>query len=270
MHKYWIGLIKTPEEYRACAEIERALWGHSCVSSEVLLVTQESGGVVLGATVEGKMVGFLYAFLGRRHGRLIHWSHIMGVRDGYRDLGLGFRMKQAHRRLALQRGVRSICWTYDPLQSRNANLNIARLAARPEEYIPNRYGQFESHIEKGLPSDRFVVNWHIGTQEVARQLRARTPRAVDLDVPRANETRLNPHGFLENHRLHLHLRAPRLAVEIPPNTDAIRERDLALALRWRLEIRRIFTHYLAAGYQVVDFAPPRLGDGHCVYFLRRR
>lgn len=270
MRRYRIRLIKTPEEFRACEEIQRGTWGNLNVSSEVLSVTQKNGGVVLGAISGGKMVGFLYAFLGRRRGRLIHWSHMMGVLEGYRDLGLGLRMKQAHRRLALARGIGSICWTYDPLQSRNAALNVARLGAQPEEYIPNCYGKFESHFEKGLPSDRFLVNWRIGTAEVARRLARRARPAADLHLPRANETRLNANGLLENRRLDLRLRAPRLAVEIPSNTDTLRERDLSLARQWRFEMRRVFTRYFAAGYRVVDFLPPARGGGRCFYLLRRR
>jgi predicted GNAT superfamily acetyltransferase len=51
----------------------------------------------------------------------------MAVEAKYRDQGFGFRMKLAHRQIALERGLKSICWTFDPLQSRNARLNISRL-----------------------------------------------------------------------------------------------------------------------------------------------
>src|SRR5574337_385465 len=151
--------LKTHEEYRQCERIQMAAWGNLGVGSEVLGVTEKYGGAVLGAIVNRKVVGFIYAFLARYHGRLVHWSHLMAVEARHRDQGLGFRMKLAHRRLALEQGIKSICWTYDPLQSRNATLNIFRLGARAEEYIPDCYGRFPSVIEKGLPSDRLVVDW---------------------------------------------------------------------------------------------------------------
>ena len=258
------------EEFRECERIQKAVWGNVGVGSEVLGVTQKYGGLVLGASLNRKIAGCLYAFLARHGGRLIHWSHIMAVRPAYRDFGLGFRMKVAHRRLALAQGLRSICWTFDPLQSRNAALNLARLGARVEEYIPDCYGSFPSAIEKGLPSDRFVVNWRIASRAVERRLRARPPARSLPSCPCVNETRINAQGFLENRRIHLDLREGRLLLEIPYNTDMMRARNLPLARRWRFETRRIFLRYLAAGYVVRDFLPPGEATGGCCFYLLTR
>lgn len=268
-----IRLLKTHDEYRQCERIQRQVWGTLGVAGEAMTVTQEYGGVVLGA-FEGKMlVAFLYAFLARRRGRLVHWSHMMAVLPGRRDRGLGLRLKLAHRRLALKRGLKSICWTFDPLQTRNAALNLSRLGARVEEYVRDVYGRFPSRIERGLMSDRFVVNWRIASPGVARRLR-QAPygtwlRPASYDGPPVNETRLNAQGLLENQRISLHRRGPRLLVEIPSNTDEMRRRSLRLARRWRLETRRIFERYLATGYRVADFLPPSAATaGRCFYILR--
>ena len=263
--------LSSPEEFRSCERLQLSVWGSLAVGAELLGVTQKYGGAVLGALVGGRVVGFLYAFLARRHGQLIHWSHMMAVSEGHRDLGLGFRMKLAHRRHALAQGLKSICWTYDPLQSRNAALNLTRLGARVVEFIPNCYGRFPSAIERGLESDRFVVDWRIGSRAVEQRLRAKPLNATDASRwPQVNETRANPQGFLVNVRLDLNLRAPCLRVEIPPNTDAMRAQSLPLARRWRLESRRIFERYLAAGYRVADFLPPSAAtNGRCFYLLRK-
>ena len=263
--------LSSPEEFRSCERLQLSVWGSLAVGAELLGVTQKYGGAVLGALVRGRVVGFLYAFLARRHGQLIHWSHMMAVSEGHRDLGLGFRMKLAHRRHALAQGLKSICWTYDPLQSRNAALNLTRLGARVVEFIPNCYGRFPSAIERGLESDRFVVDWRIGSRSVEQRLRAKPLNATDASRwPQVNETRANPQGFLVNVRLDLNLRAPCLRVEIPPNTDAMRAQSLPLARRWRLESRRIFERYLAAGYRVADFLPPSAAtNGRCFYLLRK-
>lgn len=262
--------LHTFEEFRACERIQKKVWGSLGVGSEALTVTLKYGGVVLGALAGRKVVGFLYAFLARRRARLIHWSHMMAVEPACRDLGLGFRMKLAHRRLALRQGIGSICWTYDPLESRNAALNLARLGARVEEYVVNCYGHFASRIEKDLPSDRFVVDWRIAARTVKRRLRVRQRPAPDLSLPRVNATRLNARGFLENRKIQTGLRAPCLLVEIPSNTDAMRGRALGLARRWREETRKIFQRYFAAGYRVEDFIPPSASSGgRCFYLLRR-
>ena len=269
MRRPQIRLLRTLEEYRACERLQKAVWGNLGVGSEVLSVTQKYGGVVLGTLVGGEVVGFIYAFLARYHGELIHWSHMMALEAGYRDKGLGFRMKLAHRKLALERGISSICWTYDPLQSRNAALNLHRLGARAEEFIPDCYGHFPSVIEKGLPSDRFVTNWRIGSAHVKRCLNG-DPPPLDVSLPRVNETRVIARGFVENRSFRLNLREPRLLVEIPANTDEMRVRNWPLARRWRMEMRKVFDRYFRAGYQAADFLPPSAGtSGRCYYLLAR-
>jgi len=270
MNRFQIRPLQRLEELRQVEHIQNRVWGTLAASSELLTVTAKYGGVVLGALANGRVVGFIYAFLARRHGRLVHWSHMMAVEARYRDHGLGFRMKLVHRRRALKQGVKAICWTYDPLQSRNAFLNIARLGGRVSEYLPDCYGHFSSRIEKGLPSDRFVVDWEIASRHVARRLDATTNQRSDLRMPRVNHTRTNARGLLENRGIVLSLDAPRLLVEVPADTDAMRAHALPLARRWRLEARKIFERYFSAGYRIEDFIPPRAtGDGSCFYVLRR-
>jgi predicted GNAT superfamily acetyltransferase len=243
------------------------VWGNLGAGSEILQVTQKYGGVVLGALAKGKLLGFLYAFLGRYHGQLVHWSHMMAVDNRHRGQGLGHKMKLVHRELALQEGVKSICWTYDPLQSRNAALNIARLGARVEEYLRDCYGRFPSLIEKGLPSDRFVVRWQIGSAHVARCLGAPALRTLDPGLPRINETRRNHAGFMVNRRLNLLFTAPRLLLEVPANTDEMRVRALELARRWRLETRRMFQRAFESGCRVVDFVTTEDGEDRRTFYV---
>jgi predicted GNAT superfamily acetyltransferase len=270
MPRSYIRLLKTYEDFLACERIQKRVWGGLSASTELLSVASKYGGALLGAVVEGKIVGFLYAFLARRHSRLVHWSHMMAVEPRYRDLGLGFRMKLAHRRLALAAGLSSICWTYDPLESRNACLNIERLGAKVDEYVPDCYGPFPSTIERGLPSDRFVVDWRIRSARVARRVRAGPPPPASLTAPRVNATRFEARGFLENRSIALTLSGPRVLVQIPPDTDAMRAQALPLARRWRLQTRNIFQHYFSAGYRVEDFIPPRPASGwNCFYVLRQ-
>jgi predicted GNAT superfamily acetyltransferase len=264
--------LKSHEDLHACERIQEIVWGSVGVSSELMTVTQKYGGAVLGSIVNGRVVGFIYAFLARRHGSLIHWSHLMAVEPEFRDLGLGFRMKLAHRELALDQGLDSICWTFDPLQSRNAALNIGRLGARAEEYLPNCYGRFQSAIEKGLESDRLVVNWRIRAVAVDRRLKGERPTgealASLLTAPRINETGLNARGLLENRRISLDLSERKLLVEIPTATDQMRAKDVKLARRWRLETRRIFMRYYGRRYRVEDFILPcPASEGRAFYVL---
>jgi len=179
-------------------------------------------------------------------------------------------MKLVHRKLALQEGIRSVCWTYDPLQSRNAALNVARLGGQVEEYLKDCYGRFPSAIEKGLPSDRFVVRWQIASADVARCLSAPTLRSADLSLPKVNETRRNHEGFLVNRRLNPSFNAPRLLLEIPANTDEMRIRALKLAERWRLDTRSMFLQAFESGCRVVDFVTTEDGDDRRAFYVLGR
>ncbi|MGH9359531.1 MAG: hypothetical protein ACRD1O_10210 [Terriglobia bacterium] len=262
--------LRTGREFRACEGIQQEVWGHLACSAELLSTAQKHGGVVLGAFHGRELAGFLFAFLARRRGKLIHWSHMMAVRENLRDHGLGLRMKLLHRRLAIEQGLRSICWTFDPLESRNAFLNIERLGAVVEEYIPDCYGDFPSVIEKGLPSDRLVANWRITSRAVARALqRVRPTPRLNPRLPRINETISNSDGFPKNARIRLNRSERRLAVEIPADTDGMRSAALSLARRWRTETRPIFQTYFAAGYRVTGFARDAGGSGRCFYVMTR-
>ncbi|HUI41155.1 MAG TPA: hypothetical protein VL523_04220 [Terriglobia bacterium] len=265
-----VRLLRALDEFRRCEQIQENVWGAAGASAELLQVTQKNGGLVLGSFAGPRLVGFLYAFLGRRRGRLIHWSHLMAVEAAFRDCGLGFRMKVEHRRHALARGIRVIAWTFDPLQSRNAALNLGRLGARVDEFLPDCYGHFPSAIERGLASDRFVVEWPIATRRVQRRLAGEGLPSFPASAAIVNETRLDSRGLPANRRLRLNLSTPRLLVEIPKDTDLMRALDLKLAARWRAETRRVFQHYLRAGYRVRDFVPPSAAGGDRAFYLLSR
>jgi predicted GNAT superfamily acetyltransferase len=257
------------EECRQCERIQTLTWGAPGATCEAMMAAAKWGGVLIGVLAWGKVVGFIFAFLADYHGRPAHWSHMMAVEAGYRDQGLGFKMKLVHRQVALERGIKSICWTFDPLQSRNANLNISRLGALPEEYVLDCYGRFPSLLERGLPSDRWVMNWRVSTRRVENRLRGKLP-PFNPDVPRVNTTKRNAKGFLQNTGIRLDLTHRRLLVEIPYQTQTMRAENLPLARRWRMEARQIFQNYIAKGYRVEDFFPPQPStNGGSFYLLRR-
>lgn len=267
-----IRFLERHEDLKECENAQKAIWGGLSVASEVMLVTQKAGGAVLGAFIKGKLVGFIYALLARRNGQLSHWSHMMGILPEYRSQGIGLQLKLAHRDLALSQGIKSIRWTYDPLQSRNATLNLSKLGARVEEYVINYYGQFHSIIEQGLSSDRFVVNWPIASRHIGRLLAEGRRTEAIPGVPRINLTAMNNSGFLVNRKVYFNLREHRLLVEIPADTDLMRAKALGHAKRWRIQTREIFLGYLSKGYWVRNFltegqntARPR-----CFYLLVRK
>ena len=132
--------------------------------------------------------------------RLIHASHMAGVHPEFRDSGQGYLLKRAQWQMVRQQGVERITWTYDPLQSRNAKLNIAKLGAVCNTYIPNYYGQMRDGLNIGMPSDRFQVDWWVNSNRVQQRLSWPKPPRLDLahylaaEAPYANQTQLNADG----------------------------------------------------------------------------
>ena len=92
-------------------------------------MAQSIGGQVLGAFDGDMMVGFAMALPGYRDGHAYLHSHMLAVLPEYRNAGLGRRLKLAQRDDAIARGFDLMEWTFDPLEIKNAHLNIARLGA---------------------------------------------------------------------------------------------------------------------------------------------
>ena len=141
------------------------------VPIHMLKAVASFGGVLLGAyTHEGDVVGFVFGFLAVHHGLYSHHSHMMGVLPAYRDRGIGRLLKLAQREAVLAQGLDTISWTYDPLESRNAHLNINKLGAVCHTYVRDMYGEMVDGLNAGLPSDRFLVQWKLLSQRVIDRL----------------------------------------------------------------------------------------------------
>jgi len=159
----------TPEEFRACTEVEKDVWNFDAgeaVSHHIMAVAHETGGQVFGAFDERRMIGFALAFHAIRDGHVHLHSHMAAVLPAYQQRGIGQLLKLKQREDALSRGITLIEWTFDPLQTRNANFNIRRLGAVVRRYLPNFYGMSSSPLHSNLPTDRLVSEWHLDSARV--------------------------------------------------------------------------------------------------------
>jgi predicted GNAT superfamily acetyltransferase len=165
-------------ELEACVRLQIETWGYDAadvVPRKMFLVAQKVGGQVVGAFDTGiapsdegedahRLVGFAFALAGVKSApgqaaqAYLH-SHMLAVRPAYRNQGLGVRLKTEQRREALERGIRRMEWTFDPLEIKNAYLNIVKLGAVVRQYKSNFYGYVSSHLQAGLPTDRLVAEW---------------------------------------------------------------------------------------------------------------
>jgi predicted GNAT superfamily acetyltransferase len=160
-------------DFERCVELQLAVWGYSdgdLIPKRVFIVASRIGGQVIGAFDRDVMVGFAMSLPGYRDGKSYLHSHMLAVLPEYRNAGLGRRLKLAQRDDALARGFDLMEWTFDPLEIKNAHLNIVRLGAIARRYMPNFYGPSTSPLQGGLPTDRLVAEWWLRSARVRRTL----------------------------------------------------------------------------------------------------
>jgi predicted GNAT superfamily acetyltransferase len=162
------------EHFERCVVLQLEVWGYSdgdVIPRRVFVVAQRIGGQVVGAFDGETLVGFAMSLPGYRDGKPYLHSHMLAVLPQYRNLGIGRRLKLAQRDDAIARGFNLMEWTFDPLEIRNAHLNIARLGVIVRRYQPDFYGPSSSPLQGGLPTDRLYAEWWLRSSRVKGILR---------------------------------------------------------------------------------------------------
>jgi len=185
-----IRALEDPEDFQKAEQVQLEAWGYSerdVVPSAIFSVARNFGGQALGALDGERMVAFALSFGALEHGHAHLHSHMVGVVPEYQNRGLGRLIKLAQREDALGRGIDQIQWTFDPLQTRNAYFNIARLGGLGVRYLPNLYGMTSSPLHGGIPTDRLVIEWNLESPRVQSILSGDqhkpNPDAVAVDIP---------------------------------------------------------------------------------------
>ena len=161
------------DELQAAFDMQKEVWGFADVDMiplRLFVVALKIGGQVLGAFDGGRLVGFALGIPGMRNGHPYMHSHMLAVRDAYRNSGVGRRLKLFQREEALSRGVELIEWTFDPLEIKNAFLNLEKLGAIARRYNINQYGSTTSPLHGGLPTDRLTAEWWLKSRRVTMLL----------------------------------------------------------------------------------------------------
>jgi predicted GNAT superfamily acetyltransferase len=287
---HWaIKILETVEEITAVEGLQRIVWPGSeteIVPVHLLVTAAHNGGLVIGAFLKSGSeiapeqetfdpaappIGFVFGFPGLYFTpdgpRPKHCSHMLGVHPDYRNQGIGFALKRAQWQMVRHQGIDRITWTYDPLLSRNAHLNITRLGAVCSTYRKELYGEMSDGLNIGVPSDRFEVDWWVNSTRVYRRLSRRPRLALDLahflagGAVIVNPSQAGPDQWP---RPALSYNLPPvtqgdeknesfLLVEIPADFLSLKTADLELANEWRKHTRGLFETLFAQGYLVTDF-----------------
>jgi predicted GNAT superfamily acetyltransferase len=241
------------DELQACVDLEVETWGYDeadVIPRRAFLVAQKIGGQVIGAfdteiagaSAQGgpeSLVAFAFSLPGFKAGKdgprpYLH-SHMLAVREGYRNRGLGARLKREQRLDALSRGIRHMEWTFDPLEIKNAFLNIHKLGALVYCYRVNFYGVSSSRLQAGLPTDRLLAEW-------------------ELDSPRVE-------AILEGRHAAAEVIKERILVPAAIYEWKASEADRERALGVQLENRKKFLDAFSRGLAVVGFVRDAEGNG---------
>jgi predicted GNAT superfamily acetyltransferase len=265
--KVIIRKILKRDDLEKLVEIQRIVWKHAdlditpvhqfCISSFM-------GGLILGAWVDNELAGFVYSFPAIFKGQFCQHSHLLAVLPEYRGYGLGKRLKWAQRREVLKMGLDIITWTYDPMQSRNANLNLHTLGAICRTYLPDFYGETPAlRLGPGIPADRLLVEWPVKTARVEKKARGKKEEPGEIDSwPKAVEGRLAKNGQYLPGRPVLNLKCPVFLVETIRDLQPLQTVPEVIG-EWQTALRQAFNHYFKQGYAIVDFS---FGE-KCYYVL---
>ncbi|TYB65298.1 GNAT family N-acetyltransferase [Nonomuraea sp. PA05] len=216
------------------------------ITIELMRALSHAGGYVAGAFANGDLIGASVGFLAAD--RALH-SHVTGATRP----GVGYQLKLHQRRWAMERGLERITWTYDPLVRRNAHFNLAKLGARPLEYLPCFYGVLGDAINQGDESDRLLASWPLAAPHVAALAQGEPydrPVASDAVVALADEGGrpvATPVGGA----------ARTVLVAVPEDIEGLRRADPGAGKAWRHAVRDVLGGLMAEGHAVTGFSGKR-------------
>jgi predicted GNAT superfamily acetyltransferase len=226
-----------------CVDLQREVWGfdqEEIVPASLLHVVDYVGGVAAGAfDADGTLLGFVFGISGIHEGELSHWSHMLGVRESARNMGVGRMLKEHQRSVLAERNVARIFWTFDPLMAKNAYFNLNRLGAEVVEYSPNMYGTTASPLHLGLPTDRLVVCLTTADHPTPQlALPADEEMLVLTPFPRPRDRVLKAGDDSPD----------IILIEMPADILEVLGRAPAVAATWRMSVRESFQWALDNDY----------------------
>jgi predicted GNAT superfamily acetyltransferase len=279
--------LRTIDELLQLKAVEKAVWQMSeedAIPLTLAIALKAAGSIFVGAfdhesrhaekkeSDKEKLVGFAFGFLGREHGRTTIHSHMLAVLETHRHFDLGMQLKQAQRERALAMGVHEMTWTFDPLQSRNAHFNFAKLGVLADTYKVDFYGPQTSSILHRNGTDRLWVRWLLDSRGVRDRHAGKNRRTESMDALGllAPLVRFNGDGRPERAALGEALSRKRVGIEIPGDILAVERSDVGLAREWREATRWAFRESLTSGFFVADYCRSIRGhQGPGAYLLER-
>jgi len=243
--------IKEIEDFKQLSEIQKSAWGFTDLDVEphhLMTRIQKYGGLIHGLYVDGVLSGYTYATIGKWEGEYFIYSHMAAVRNEYQNRGFGFLLKKAQREEVLRMGYELMRWNFDPLESMNAYFNFHRLGVISREYERNIYGEGESGLHKGLPTDRLIATWNLKSDRVAKKMEGKEPSILEEVPPERLDNLTQESAY----------------IEIPRDIRLLKESNMNEAIEWRAKTRELFELAFQKGYVAEDIVFSK--DKKRIYF----
>lgn len=269
--------LKTLEDLIPCERLQEAVWKFNesdIIPSRFMLILCKHGGFAMGAFDGKMMIGFVFGVPAIHFGRPSQHSHMLAVLPEYHNHNVGFNLKKAQREDALSRNIDLITWAFDPLQSKNAHLNINKLGVIACSYDINLYGESSSSkLHSRLGTDRLLAEWWLLSDRVkiimdgCAQDVMKKPPSIGLSIIK---TEYDSQKLLIPFEPDLTLTNKVLLIEIPDNIDKIKDSNIEIARKWRNLVQKTFLHYFDAGYYINSLQVERDGNTRRVYYVLER
>jgi predicted GNAT superfamily acetyltransferase len=244
--------IEESEDVNKVVKLQAEIWGPDVVTPQPQLVASiHHGGIVIGAISGEQLVGFCYGFAGFKDGEAYLISHMAGILPEYQNTGIGYQLKIKQKEWAIDYGYKKMVWTYDPLEIRNGYFNVCKLGAYSKSYIPSYYGEMNDNLNKGLPTDRLLIEWDICSKRV---------EAAILGAFK-NQTETNYESLLSFHQTNefstpvpseIQVKESQggYLVPVPSNIQLIKQQNPDVALAWRYAVRAAISEAFSVGYMI--------------------
>lgn len=240
-------------------QVEEEVWQMSANPVHQTYTASKNGGVLLGAFDGAKMIGFLYSFAGFNGSHSYLCSHMLGILPDYRKIGLGKQMKRKQAEIARELGYTMITWTFDPLESRNAYLNLHKLGATGVYYKQNYYGSMHDQLNQGLPTDRIQIEWYIN--ETASVLNPKVDaNRILIDTNEKGIPVSKWDSFTSD--------KDAWFVAIPENFQSLKRTNIELAIKWRQLTSEGFQFLFDQGYKAKDLVRDQSRQVSYYYFSK--
>ncbi|MGA3600728.1 GNAT family N-acetyltransferase [Lysinibacillus agricola] len=243
--------IMTSTEIAEVQTLNAEIWGSQAIPLHQLLAVVQNGGLVLGAYLGEKLIGFNYCFVGCREGMMYLHSHMIGVEKTYREQGVGELLKHAQQEYAKEHGFQLVRWLFDPLEARMANLSFLKLNAFSYQYENDYYGPLQDDFNEGLPSDRIVIEWWIERDQVEDSLDELEEEAEGIVSWSLTVDGLPVLDIDSEFRRDQSFYKDAYLLPIPQFSQKIKVESPKLAEDWRYKVRTILTTLFEQNYAIV-------------------